>query len=251
MKSNAIQKVPQLTGLILQGDTVYSRGSPAKNGGQIVQDYLTSQGIDCNKFKPTTNPRIRRRKLRGKGGEISIPSPETNDSLKQTIKAKIMNGEICIGEMIVPKTYNKFVLTKNNEIEVEEFVLHGRKIPLEEIRKRTLQKQCEYIRKNNDSHYENMTRHDVVTRLTELNELQNSQDLATMKETLKSIERTRHLMIWHDHSTVANHGHLLFLVSVAYDPAFHLTSAEYKVKTGKDINIQEEVESPQVYIIAR
>ncbi|KAK3715334.1 hypothetical protein QZH41_010105 [Actinostola sp. cb2023] len=58
-------------------------------------------------------------------------------------------------------------------------------------------------------------------------------------------------MIWHDHSTVANHGHLLFLATVAYDPAFHLTSQEYKEKTGKDIDIQEEVESPQVYIIAR
>ena len=41
------------------------------------------------------------------------------------------------------------------------------------------------------------------------------------------------------------------MVSALYDPAFHLTSAEYKAKTGQDVNIQDEIERPQVYIIAR
>ena len=228
------------------------RGSPAKNGGQIVQDFLVSEGIDVDKFKKTIKQdRVRRRKLRGKGGEISLPTPETNDSLKNTLKAKILNGDIHVGEMIVPKKYSKLVLSKDNEIQAEEFVVQGRKIPLDEIRKYTLERQKEFVHQNPDSHYQNMTRLDAVQRLTDLNEFDDSEGLTTMKEKLKSLERTRHLMIWHDHSTVANHGHLLFMVSVIYDPAFHLTSAEYKTKTGKDIDIQEEVERPQVYIIAR
>jgi hypothetical protein len=137
------------------------------------------------------------------------------------------------------------VLNKNNEIQAVEFTVQGRKIPLDEIRKFTLERQKEYVHKNSNSHYENMTRLDVVKRLTELNEFDDSEGLTTMKEKLKYLERTRHLMIWHDHSTVANHGHLLFLVSVIYDPAFHLTSAEYKAKTGKDIDIKRKLNVPR------
>ncbi|KAK3696832.1 hypothetical protein QZH41_002382 [Actinostola sp. cb2023] len=162
-----------------------------------------------------------------------------------------MNGEICIGEIIVPKTYAKLVLTKNNEIQKVEFVVQGRKIPLDEIRKRTLQGQNKFTRQHPDCYYNDMSRIDIVKRLTDLNEFDDGDGLDKMREKLKTLERTRHLMIWHDHSTVANHGHLLFLATVAYDPAFDLTSQEYKEKTGKDIDIQEEVESPQVYIIAR
>jgi hypothetical protein len=46
---------------------------------------------------------VRRQKLRGKGAEISLPTSETNDSLKETLKAKMLNGE-----MIVPKKYAKY-----------------------------------------------------------------------------------------------------------------------------------------------
>ena len=40
------------------------------------------------------------------------------------------------------------------------------------------------------------------------------------------------------------------MISVLYDPAFHLTTEEYKAKTGK-IDIQEAVEQHQIYIIVR
>jgi small nuclear ribonucleoprotein (snRNP)-like protein len=74
---------------------------------------------------------VRRQKLRGKGGEISLPTSETKDSLKETLKAKILNGEICVGEMIVPKKYANLVLNKNNEIQAVAFTVQGRKIPLD------------------------------------------------------------------------------------------------------------------------
>ena len=34
---------------------------------------------------------------------------------------------------------------------------------------------------------------------------------------LKHASRTRYLKIWHDHSSIANHGYLLVLVSFIYD----------------------------------
>lgn len=224
----------------------------ARNGGQMIQDFLSKQGVNVNAFKkPIANQRVLRKKLRGKGGEISVPCTETNDCLKRTLKGKIINGEIHIGEMIVPKKYSKLILNKNNEIEATEFTVHGRKIPLKVIRTDTLAKHKQYTRIHTDDYYHNMTRLDVVKRLTELNEFDDTEGLTKMKDKLKSLERTRNLMIWHDHSTVANHGHLLFLVSAIYDPAIHFTSDEYKDKTGDIVDIQEEVERPQIYLIAR
>ena len=65
------------------------------------------------------------------------------------------------------------------------------------------------------------------------------------------METSWHLMIWHDLSTVANHSHLVFMVTCLYDPAFFYTDSEYQQLTGKCISIQAKVESPSVYIVAR
>ena len=46
---------------------------------------------------------------------------------------------------------------------------------------------------------------------------------------LKHFSRTRHLKIWHDHSSIAGFGYLLVLISVVYDPAFYYTPEEMKV----------------------
>ena len=53
-------------------------------------------------------------------------------------------------------------------------------------------------------------------------------------------------MIWSHHSSVMNHGHILLTANAIYDPAFYFTSAELH---GKDV--QELVEKPHVYIMAR
>jgi len=84
-----------------------------------------------------------------------------------------------------------------------------------------------------------------------LNEFDDTQGLTAMREKLKKMQRQRHLMIWHDHSTVANHGHLVFVVTSAYDPALYLTKEEYYQKTGIWVDIQTEVEKPELYIVGR
>ena len=184
-------------------------------------------------------------------GEITIPTPETNDFIKEQLKTKIRTKEFSIGELIVPKKFKKLLLDKDNNIKEVEFITEGRKRPLDEIREKMLEKQIQYTRSHPDLYYDEMTRIEVASRLKELNELDETEGLTKMRKKLKSLERTRHLIVWHDHSTVANHGHLMFMISVLYDPAFHITTEEYKEKTGKNIDIQEAVEQPQVYIIAR
>lgn len=96
-----------------------------------------------------------------------------------------------------------------------------------------------------------MTRIAVSDRLQELNEFDDTQGLPAMREKLKEMERTRHFAVWHDHSSVANQGYLMFLACVLYDPAIHLTDKEYEEKYGEAIEVQKVVEVPELYIVAR
>ena len=56
-------------------------------------------------------------------------------------------------------------------------------------------------------------------------------------------------MVWHDHSTIANHGHLVFLVCTLYDPAIHLTNKEFHNLTGLSVDVQTEIEKPDVALM--
>ncbi len=51
-----------------------------------------------------------------------------------------------------------------------------------------------------------MSETEVLGRLKDLGEHKENENLQKMKQRLASYETTRHLMIWLDNSTVANHG---------------------------------------------
>ena len=95
-----------------------------------------------------------------------------------------------------------------------------------------------------------MTYEELETRLKEIGEFKEQPDGARSREelvnSLKHWKQTRHMMIWSDHSSVMNHGHILLTVNAIYDPAFYYTS---QVLGGKDV--QEIVEKPQIYLKAR
>ena len=148
--------------------------------------------------------------------------------------------------------YQKLVMTKEMVVKKDEFTVEGRKVPLMEIRKKTLLEHAPYSRDKPDTHYDNMTHEQILTRLTEINEINESSNLSTeqLRNKLKSLERHRHFLILHDNSTVPNHGYLLCLVSVLYDPAVHLTNEEYSSKTGKKISVQKIVEKLHLHFIA-
>ena len=57
--------------------------------------------------------------------------------------------------------------------------------------------------------------------------------------------------IWHDGSSINNHGHILFCVNVIYDPAVFYTSREYEEKFNAKVNVQSVIEAPELYIVGR
>ena len=79
----------------------------------------------------------------------------------------------------------------------------------------------------------------LLNRLEVLGELKENENQDEMKKRLMSLETTRNLMVWLDNSTVANHGHVLCLITCLYDPAVFYTSKEYKAITGKDVDTQK------------
>ena len=169
------------------------RGELAKNGGQIVKDWLVSQGMDVNQFNTEDKQREkqpRRRKLRGVGGEIAVPSAETNDAMKDALTAKIENGQYTVGELIVPKNYEKLVLDKESSLKKEEFTVEGRKRPLDEIRQKTMHK--EYTRQHPDEYYDEMSRLEVSRRLAQLNEFDDNERLTVMCQKFMTLHCTSH-----------------------------------------------------------
>ena len=134
-----------------------------------------------------------------------------------------------------------------------EFTIDGRKIPLEEIRRKTLKEHEPYMREHPDSYYESLTLPQLIDRLSKLHEYNKNETLTAeeLRQKLKEIEQTRHIVLWHDNSTVANHGYLVCLAAILYDPTIFLTNEEYKRKTGKTVDIQTIVEKPHIHFIAR
>jgi hypothetical protein len=88
---------------------------------------------------------------------------------------------------------------------------------LEEIRERKLEELKEYMRANSNDNLETVSEEDLVDRLTTLNEVVDGKNLDEMRKRLKEMETTWHLMIWHDLSTMANHSHLVFMVTCLYN----------------------------------
>ena len=107
------------------------------------------------------------------------------------------------------------------------------------------------IKNSHGSTQTSVSRIAVSNRLAEVGELVETEALSTIRQKLKKMERTRHLAVWHDHSSVANHRYFLFLVGIMYDPAIHLTNKEFKENCGKEVEVQKIIEKPELYIVAR
>ena len=178
------------------------RGAGAKNGGQIVKDWLVSQGTDVNQFNTEDKQREKqpRRKLCGVGGEIAVPSAETNDAMwRMPSEPRLRMVSTQLVSWLFQRSMKNWCLTKKEFCTVE-----GRKRPLDEIHQTTMLKHKEYTWQHPDEHYEEMSRLEVSRRLGHLNEFGDTEGLTVMCQKLNKIQRHADLLVWHNHSTVAS-----------------------------------------------
>ena len=216
--------------------------------GQVAKEYLKEKERKGFQFtfkgkKENKPPRSRRSPKR----VFRVPTDMSAKKVKLLLDEQICSGQIEIGEHIVERVYKKLVTNELGDVVTHTFSVHGRKHPLPKLRLKLFKKHCKFMRLNSDTYFENIQEAELFERLSSLGELNLDENINCMKEKLKKYERSRNLVVWHDASVIANHGHILFNVHVIYDPAVFYTSEEYKILTGYDVNVQREVEVPELY----
>lgn len=100
---------------------------PGKNKGQVVKEFANENGVDVFKLdnRPSST-RLRARKLRMPGGQISVPVHRTVKEVKEDWKEMIKLGKLTLGEPCYPHTLCKYAIQKG-ELKKSEIVVYGRK----------------------------------------------------------------------------------------------------------------------------
>ena len=102
-----------------------------------MEGRYRSKNVDVDRFGKPSIPRTRRKRKRGPGGEISMP---TTKEINDGIKKRIDDGTYNIGELITPKEFS-MTMKADGTFTRETFCILGRKIPLRDIRQKLLQTQ--------------------------------------------------------------------------------------------------------------
>ena len=122
------------------------------------------------------------------------------------------------------------------------------------LKKKKRKKKEKFIRKRSDDVFDNMGRESIIENLQKLNEVQSiGLNLETnyFRNRLTSLEKSRHLMCWHDGSTSDGHGYIVITISVMFDVAASFSDEEFLLKYGENVCIQPVVEKSSLYIIGR
>ena len=223
-------------------------GITGKNAGQVVKEFTEKEGIDTShiatpKRKPTMRPKMRKLP----GGEVSIPSNPSIGAIETEIRSMISSGRFTLGEECVPYTLTKYSMV-SGVMTPHELQVQGRKVPLTEIRQRLLHRQLKYMRLTPESTIATMTRPELTKRLNMKFDGKSEEEL---RELLCQAQKSRSLCMWHDHATILKMGFVMVTVHIMYDPVVFYTEDEYQeLHPGADVNIQAEVEQPEIHLLA-
>lgn len=141
-------------------------------------------------------------------------------------------------------------------VETQVITAYGRKVPLLEIRRQMLTHHEKYMHLLSDADIKQLSEDDniIKVQLTKCGvSIEASMNLESLQDALSQIQRTRHLVIWHDHATVLGSGYILVTVHALYDEAVYLSDQEYQEKVGQAIHkgyVQHHIEEPYTYIMA-
>ena len=155
-----------------------------------------------------------------RGGAVSVPVSRTNANIRASIKNLIKNGTYNVGVPVVETEISKLAVSNEGQVIQKNIYVQARKIPFQDIRKESLIRNKNLIKMKDDSYYNQLTKEELTTQLQKLHK-EVSDGIDQMRYCLKKYQRQRHWLLWHDHSTLANYGHMLFCLRELYDPAIH------------------------------
>ena len=225
---------------------------PGRNAGQVLKEFAKRHNINTFSLdKRPDTPRTRPRRYKLPGREISSPSlPPLNAVLKERDQM-IADGRLKIGEPCTPYTMTRFKTSPGGRLFEKSIIISGRKFSLLEIRAEMLVQHQQYMHLYSDDQIQAMTA-DEIKHFLHCHSMHadNKYTLSDLQNLLARTQRTRTLVLWHDHATILGTGYILVTVGTIYDQGVHLNEEEYYRRTGKKVkNIQKLVEAPHIHII--
>ena len=106
------------------------------------------------------------------------------------------------------------------------------------------------MRLNKDENINNIPTSEIKSVLNKYTNIDTkSLTRSELESSFKKLERTRNLVMWHDHSTLLSYGLLFITIKTAYDPAVFYTNEELKSTDHEKLSIQEIIEKPEIHIV--
>ncbi len=188
--------------------------------------------------------KLRARKLRMPGGQVSVPTHRTVVGIKEDWGKMLEAGELTLGQPCFPQQLKKYAV-KDGELQQHETTVYGRKIPLEEVRKKLLNKHNSLMHLHTDEEIAKIQKPELL-EIHNQYKIKLPSDLSdeSPRANLKCCERTRTIGIWHDHSSILGRGYVLLTAKTLYDPAV------FKETTPLLKDVQAFVEEPEISILA-
>ena len=126
----------------------------------------------------------------------------------------VTSGRFSLGEECTPYRITKYSM-KDGRFTLHDALVHARKVPLQQLRQKLLDKHQKFMRPT-------------------------------------STEIYRCLCMWHDHATILKRGYILVTVHVLYDVEVFFTEDKYHQLHPADSSlcVQSEVEQPEVHILS-
>ena len=139
--------------------------------------------------------------------------------IQQERDEMIHNGTLSIGEPCAPFDVTRYRAAPGGTVETEVITVYGRKVPLLEIRRQMLTHHEKYMHLLSDADIKQLSEDDIKVQLTKCGvSIEASMNLESLQDALSQIQRTRHLVIWHDHATVLGSGYILGLCMLYMRP---------------------------------
>ena len=117
-------------------------GLETANGGQIIKEYLGEHGIPAARInqRPSRAPRCCKKKMNDTT-TVTLPMYPTIKHEKDKLNRLIENGQIVLGDKVVPTSYNYFsVNSDTHTLEAHKVTTSAWRIPLRYIRESILRK---------------------------------------------------------------------------------------------------------------
>lgn len=173
---------------------------PNRNGGQVVKEFAVKNGINTATLSRYNEMKRRTRLAKKKfsGGKISIPVPPTVQAVKNNWKEMIASGKLLLGIPCSPYTVTRYKTEKGNLV-AKDTNIYGRKIQMRELRMKLLQKHEQYMHIFTDTMINDMEPEELRHKVMKFrSNLQEGTPIEDLREMLRTIQRTRTLVLWHD-----------------------------------------------------